>query len=192
MNGDLLTALGPVADAFDALGVRFYVGGSVASSAHGVARASLDADVIADLEPQHVDPLVTALGDAYYVPLGRLRSAVTGRTSCNVIHIDTMFKIDIFVSKNRPFDRSAESRAKSETLGDVSTREFPVSSPEDVVLAKLEWFRKGGETSERQWWDVLGVLKVTPGIDRAYLERWAAELGLTDVLRRALTEAGVS
>ncbi len=63
---------------------------------------------------------------------------------------------------------------------------FPVASAEDTVLAKLEWFRRGGETSERQWWDILGILRVTTGLDRAYLRRWADSLGVTDLLDRAL------
>ena len=92
-ESDLVAALRPVADAFDALGVRYYIGGSVASSAHGIARASLDADLVAALEPDHVDSLVTRLASAYYIPLDRLRSAVTLRSSCHFIHLATMFKI---------------------------------------------------------------------------------------------------
>ena len=76
---DLVAALRPLADALDALGVRYYLGGSVASSAHGIARASLDADIIAALEPDHVDPLTNRLVSAYYIPVDRLRSAVVAR-----------------------------------------------------------------------------------------------------------------
>ena len=191
-HNDLLAALAPIADALDALGVRFYVGGSVASSTHGAARSSLDVDVVVNLEPHHVDPLVAALGDRYYVPVGRLRSAVAARSSCNVIHLATMFKVDLFVAKGRPFDCAADARARATPLDDSpGARRFPVSSPEDVVLAKLEWFRRGGETSERQWWDVLTVLQVTPAIDRAYMTRWAAELAVADLLSRALHDAGL-
>jgi hypothetical protein len=101
-----------------------------------------------------------------------------------------MFKIDLFVSKGRPFDRVAAARARDEVIdeGPAAPR-FPVASPEDTVLAKLEWFRLGGETSERQWWDVVGVLRVTPNVDRAYLEHWAASLDVADLLRRALADA---
>ena len=95
----LVEALRPIADALDALGVRYYLGGSIASSAHGIARASFDADIVAALEPEHVEPLASRLSSAYYVPLGILRSAVESRSSCNFIHLATMFKIGIFVSK---------------------------------------------------------------------------------------------
>jgi hypothetical protein len=189
-ESDLVAALRPVADAFDALRVRYYLGGSVASSAHGIARASLDADLVAALEPHHVDALVTRLESAYYIPVDRLRSAVAARSSCNFIHLATMFKIDVFVSKGRPFDREAAGRARPQAIDEApDAQRFPVASPEDTVLAKLEWFRLGGETSERQWWDVVGILRVTDEADRTYLGRWAASLGVEDLLERALADA---
>jgi len=188
-ESDLVAALRPVADAFDALGVGYYLGGSVASSAHGIARASLDVDLVAALKPDHVDSLVHRLASAYYIPVDRLRSAVAARSSCNFIHLATMFKIDVFVSKDRPFDREAADRARPQTIDEApNAPRFPVASPEDTVLAKLEWFRLGGETSERQWWDIVGILKVTADADRAYLRRWAASLGVADLLERALAD----
>ncbi len=189
-ESDLVSALRPIADAFEALSVPYYLGGSVASSAHGVARASLDADVIATLEPRHVDSLVTRLADSYYIPVDRLRAAVDARSSCNFIHLATMFKIDVFVSKGRPFDREATARAQAHAIDEASgAPRFPVASAEDTVLAKLEWFRLGGEASERQWWDIVGVLRVTPDVDSTYLDRWAASLGVTDLLERARADA---
>jgi hypothetical protein len=189
-ESDVVGALRPVAEAFNALHVRYYVGGSLASSAHGIARGSLDVDVVAALEPGHVEPLVARLAHAYYIPLDRLRFAVAERSSCNFIHLSTMFKIDVFVSKGRPFDRQAAARASDVALdeGPDSPR-FPVASAEDTVLAKLEWFRLGGEVSERQWWDVVGVLKVTTRLDHSYLRQWADSLGVGDLLHRALSDA---
>jgi hypothetical protein len=190
-ESDLVGALRPVVDLLDALGVRYYLGGSVASSAHGIARASLDADVVAALESEHVDPLVNRLESAYYIPTDRLRSAVAARSSCNFIHLATMFKIDVFVSKGRPFDRQAAERARPQAIDEApDAPRFLIASPEDTVLAKLEWFRLGGETSERQWWDVVGILKVTEDADRRYLRRWATPLGVADLLERALVDAG--
>ena len=95
-EADLVAALQPVAAAFDMLGVRYFLGGSVASSAHGVARASLDADVVAELNPAHVDRLAQQLADAYYVPIEQMRAAATERRSFNLVHLATMFKIDVF------------------------------------------------------------------------------------------------
>jgi hypothetical protein len=189
-ESDLVAALRPLADAFDALGIRYFVGGSVASSAHGIPRASLDADIVAALEPNHIEPLLSRLGSVYYIPTDRLRSAVATRSSCNFIHLATMFKIDIFVSRGRPFDREAANRARPQMIDEApNAPQFPVASPEDIVLAKLEWFRLGDETSERQWSDVVGILKVTENADRGYLNRWAAAMGLSDLLERALADA---
>jgi len=189
-TSDLVTALGPVVDVLDSLGVAYFVGGSVASSAHGVPRASIDVDVVADLEPQHVVPFVARLVETYYVDEGRVRAAVEARRSFNLIHLSTMFKVDVFVSKGRPFDREALHRAQLAPLDDgPEARHFRVASAEDAILAKLEWFRAGGEVSERQWSDVVGVLRMGAKIDREYLERWATALGLGDLMARALDES---
>lgn len=188
---DLLAALVPVVDALDALGVRYFVGGSVASSAHGVPRASIDADVVADLEAQHVVPFVRRLEATYYVDAGRVRAAVEARRSFNLIHLATMFKVDVFATKRRPFDREAQGRARPAPLDDAAdARLFRLASPEDTILAKLEWFRAGGEVSDRQWSDIVGVLKLMGSrIDGAYLERWAAALGVHDLMDRARAES---
>ena len=191
-ESDVVAALRPVVEAFDALRVRHFLTGSIASSAHGIARASLDADIVAELEPEHVDPLISRLSAAYYVPMDRLRSAVAERSSCNFIHLATMFKVDVFVSKGRRFDRQAALRARVEAIDEgPDAFRFLVASPEDTVLAKLERFRLGGEVSERQWWDIVGVLKVTGNADREYLRLEAFELGVADLLERAWADAAV-
>ena len=189
---DLLAALAPVLRVLDDLGVRHFVGGSIASSAHGVARASVDGDVVAELVPGHVEPFVAALRETYYVPEERIRDAVARKASFNLIHLDTMLKVDVFVSKDRPFDRRAFERSRPAAIEGTSGATLPVSSAEDIVLAKLEWYRRGGEVSERQWTDVLGVLQAGTGdLDLRYLRRGSAELKVNDLLERALTEAGL-
>ena len=175
-------------EVLDALEVWYYFCGSVASSAHGVARASIDVDLVADLRPEHVGPFVARLQGTYYVDEGRVRSAVQLRRSFNLIHLTTMFKVDVFAA--RPgFDQKALERARPMALDESGRAQFFVASPEDTVLAKLEWFRAGGEVSERQWSDVAGVLKILPGADRDHLRRWAHVLKVSDLLERALSEA---
>lgn len=189
---DALEALAEVAAAFAALDVRWYVGGSVASSARGVARASLDVDVVADLRPEHAAPLAKRLCQTCYVSEDAVHDAIRRRRSFNVVHLPTALKIDVFLPQERTFDRAALERAVPMPLDpEGSGLAFPVASSEDVVLAKLDWFRTGGEVSERQWNDLLGVLRIAgPTVDRSYLERMAASLGLSDLLDRALREAG--
>jgi hypothetical protein len=189
---DLVAALLPVIEALDSLGVRYYVGGSVASSIHGVPRASIDADVIAELHAEHVAPLAARLSALFYLDDARMRDAVERRLSFNLIHLATMFKVDVFVSKGRPFDVEASGRARLESLGE--SPEAPkarVASPEDTLLAKLEWYRRGGESSERQWSDIAGLLRVRAGrLDLAYLVDWAEALGVADLLERASRQVG--
>lgn len=187
---DLAAALRPVAETLEALSVPYYLTGSVASSAHGVARTTVDADIVAALDLRHVEPLLVRLEPDYYIPADRLRRAVTARSSCNLIHLVTMFKIDLFVSKDRPFDREAAGRTRLDAIDDTpNALVVPIASAEDTILAKLEWFRRGGETSERQWWDVVGVLRVQHDADRGYLRRWASSLDVADLLERAFADA---
>jgi hypothetical protein len=146
--------------------------------------------VVAEIGPAQADALIARLAGAYYVPVERLRIAARDRASFNLIHLATMFKIDVFVSKNRDFDRQAVERAQPQAIDDSpNAPAFRIASPEDTILAKLEWFRRGGETSERQWWDVVGILRVTTGADRQYLRRWASEIGVSDLLEGALVAA---
>jgi hypothetical protein len=102
-----------------------------------------------------------------------------------------MFKIDVFVARERPFDEQALGRALPKALDDVPhARRFVVASPEDTVIAKLECFRLGGETSDRQWADVVGMLKTgMDGLDYGHLGRWAGALGVADLLERARQES---
>ena len=188
---DVHAALGPVVAVLEALEVAHYVGGSLASSTHGTPRSTLDVDIVADLRPEHVQRFAEWLGPAFYLDEGRIRDAVARRRWFNLIHLDSMFKVDIFVSKGRPFDRRALARAVYHRLGpDPAARSVRVSSPEDTILAKLEWYRSGGEASERQWYDILGVLRTKrEALDRGYLEEQADGLAVRDLLDRAWREA---
>jgi hypothetical protein len=188
---DVLAALNPVVDLLERLRVPYHIGGSLASSAYGVPRASADVDVIAELELDHVDRLVAGLQEIYFVDRERVLEAVRRRESFNLIHLHTMMKVDVFVPERALFSRQEQARARREVF-DVAqdARAFWVKSPEDLVLRKLSWYRTGGEASERQWSDVLGVLKVqAERLDRDYLSHWASELRVLDLLERALSEA---
>lgn len=179
-----------VIEVLERLEAPYLVGGSLASIVHGEIRNTLDADLVVDLQPEHVGPFLEALRDQFYIEPRAVLEAMERRSSFNLIHLETMFKVDIFLPKDREWDRLQLQRRRPAQMAEDSEQTAWFASPEDIVLAKLEWLRLGGGVSERQWRDVLGVLK-TQGdrMDEAYLRTWAAELNVTDLLEQALAEA---
>ena len=192
-NSDIVAAVEPVVKAFEKLGVPYYIGGSVASSAYGVARATLDVDIVTDLNPEHVHPLVEMLESDYYIDEEMILDAIHKSSSFNLMHLETMLKVDVFVVKDRPYYMEVFKRKRKDSLDEAQgAAEFYLASSEDIILSKLEWFRVGGNVSERQWGDVLGVLKVQgDSLDVKYLQHWAAELGIADLLEQAFRDAGI-
>ena len=190
LTPDLRDALAPLVAAFEALHIHFMVGESVASSWLGVPRSTLDVDVVADLNADLAMALYRVLSKSYYVDQGAVTEAIHSQSPFNLIHEDTMQKIDVFVLKQRSFDQHSFARRHEEALFETpGASRVPVASPEDIILNKLEWFRMGNEISERQWNDVLGVMKVQhAGLDWDYLRKWAADLGVLDLLERAEKE----
>jgi hypothetical protein len=194
MSNEIVAAVAPVVDVLVALGVRYRIGGSVASSALGVPRSTLDVDVACELREEHVETFVAQLENAYYVDADMIRDAIRRRASFNVVHLVTMLKVDVFVRKGRPFEEQSFERVARRPLEDApDARVFEITSAEDIILHKLEWFRIGNEISERQWKDVLGVIAVQwEALDLGYLRRWAKDLGVDDLLERAFAEAAPS
>ncbi len=180
-----------VVEALEQLNVPYLIGGSLASALYGVGRTTVDTDLVADLQPDHVEPLAGALASTFYVDVETIREAIRQRASFSVIHLELMFKVDVFIPKPRPFDRAQFERRVAQTIAPDTDRTAYFASAEDTILAKLEWYRLGNETSERQWRDVLGVLAAQAGrLDLNYLRQSAATLGVADLLERALVEAG--
>jgi hypothetical protein len=192
-KNDIIEALNKVIACSDKLGIMYYIAGSVASSAYGMARATMDVGVVAGVEMSQVDCLVKSLEAEYYVAAEMIKDAIHRRASFNLIHLETMIKIDVFVAKDQPYDSEAFTRRRSDTLDEESSRKFYLSSPEDIVLSKLQWYLKGGGVSEQQLKDVLGVLKVQGDkLDLEYLKYWASKLNLSDLLNRSFDDAGIT
>lgn len=188
-ESDIIKAFLPVKKVFEQLGIVYSIGGSVASSAYGMARATMDIDCVSTLSLDKVNEFITPLQDEYYVDKDCVVKAVQNASSFNLIHNETMLKVDVFIAKQDAFQQMALSRRKEDSLDEEGEIKFYVLSPEDIILTKLDWYNKGGRVSEKQWGDILGVLKVQRELlDIQYLKKWALELDVVDILEQALNE----
>ena len=177
--------------ALESVDAPYLGGGSFASSAHGVYRTTADVDLLVELRTDKVAALVAKLEDEFYADGEMMQDSLRTGNSFNLIHFATGLKVDVFPAAGTPFERQQLSRRSPLELGGERAKTVYFASPEDTVLAKLRWYRETGETSDRQWTDVLGVLKVQrERLDVVYLQRWAEELGVADLLARVRADAG--
>jgi hypothetical protein len=190
---DLIRALSPIIRAFEQSSIPYYIGGSLASSVYGIARATIDVDLVARIEMHHIDFLKTRLQDEYYIDEGMIAEAIEHGSSFNLIHLETSIKIDVFIPVDELYPRTAMDRRRMDTLSEEQTSPvFFFCSTEDIILHKLQWYEAGGGVSEHQWLDVLGVIKVqADSLDKEYLKHWSEELGVFELLQRALRDGGV-
>ncbi len=192
MPVDAISATVKVTKVLENIGISYFIGGLLASTLYGMVRTTQDSDIITHLCAEHVPWLVDALKSEFYIDDEMILDAVVDHSSFNIIiiHRESMFKVDIFVPQSSTFLEMQFSRARKEMLSSDQQVVANVASPEDVLLAKLDWYRMGGEVLERQWRDVLGVLKVQAGaLDVDYMERMARLIQVEDLLDRALKEA---
>jgi hypothetical protein len=178
-----------VTEVLEKLGIPYLISGSLASTLYGMVRTTQDADIVADMRAEHIQPFVTSLQNEFFMDEEMIAESIQRNSSFNIIHRETMFKVDVFIPRPRPFHQSQLARAQRQTFPadpEVSAR---FSSAEDTILSKLEWYRLGGEVSERQWRDVLGILKTqAETLDLEYLRQWAKELKVSDLLEKVLEE----
>jgi hypothetical protein len=177
-----------VTSALVRLAIPHMVTGSVASSVHGRPRSTHDVDVVFDPTPAQLDALVESLaGAGFHVDRERARDALRRRLQFNAIDTGTAFKVDLIVRKDRAFSREELDRRQTVEL--APGMRVPLASPEDTILSKLEWSKKAGR-SEKQLEDAEGVLAVNPGVDVAYIERWARELGVVELWQEIRSRSG--
>jgi hypothetical protein len=202
-SGDPIEVILLVTLELEALEIPYFIGGSLAAIVHGEYRATRDVDIVADIRREHVQVLVQAWTGVFYVQADDIREAIQSsvvtrtnarhRATFNLIHFETGFKVDIFIYSGRPFEAMQLSRREVEVVAIEPERTVYIASAEDIVLAKMEWYRLGGEVSDQQWRDIGAVLKVqATTLDRDYLSDWAHLLGITDLLNRAFSDAGLA
>ena len=174
----------------EVLGVDYEIGGAFASALHGVFRATADVDLVARLQPEHIPPFLKCLGDQFYASDEAIFKAVREKRSFNVIHLETMIKVDVFAVNDSPYDKMEFSRRMRIHFFDAAGTVVWCCSPEDIILRKLSWYVSGGHVSERQWHDVVGVLRIHSNrLDMDYLTRWGEALGVNELLKKSIDEA---
>ncbi|WP_097646170.1 hypothetical protein [Candidatus Viridilinea mediisalina] len=186
-----------ITDALDALGVMYCVGGSFASSTYGEPRATRDVDILAALPATKARPFVLQIEAEFFVQLSDLYDAITlapslhnspmQRASCNLVHRNSFFRVDLFIASDRPYERAQFARRIPQIVAINPERQAYFVSPEDIILLKLDWYRMAQGILDRQWSDVQAVL-ATQGdtLDTAYLRHWAKQLAISDLLDAAL------
>lgn len=176
---------------FDALDLPYALGGSMASSLLGEPRTTVDVDLAVQLDEALGEALIERVTADFYVPVEAARNAIRAHSSFNLIDTASALKVDLFVLGDGLLDRMQIERRVQVQLTSGSGGIW-VTSGEDQVLRKLDWFRQGAAASDRQWRDVVGILRVSgPAMDVAYLRATAAMVGLTSNLDAALEEAGL-
>ena len=192
MQGDAIRVILMATDVFERMRIPYAVGGSISSSVHGIMRSTMDIDILADMRLEHISGFVEALSTEFYADDEMIRDAINRRGSFNLIHLATAYKVDVFIPKQRAFDKAQLERRIATLITPEPEKTIYVTSPEDIILSKLEWYRMGNEVSDSQWRDILGVLKTKTGqLDLEYVRRWAKALKIEDLLEKALSESGL-
>lgn len=178
-----------VAAAIERVGGEYFVGGSLASSFQGEPRATNDVDFVLSLPLGRLEEFKAALGPDFEIDLEMLRGALRTAGSANAFHLPTVTKIDFFGRGYEGYD-SAEFERRRATPVKPSGETLVLKAPEDTVIRKLLWYRLGGEVSDRQWRDVVSVLRISRArLDDDYLSSWSGRLGLQELLQRARADA---
>lgn len=180
-----------VARIFEPLGIRYLVGGGVASTVQGEPRYTRDVDMAVHLQQSQVEPLIRSLEEsAFYFHPGSIRASITGWHYFDLVHKKLFVKVDCYVRPDEGIHAEEMRRAKKIQVGSTPADALFVATPEDTVIQKLVWYRMGDEVQDHQRRDVVGILKTWKSkLDDGYLDRWAAELRIADLLDRVRGEA---
>jgi hypothetical protein len=185
----LAEAFEPLRDALDRVGIRFAIGGSWASTAFGEPRLTNDVDILAEFTEESLVRFIRNLPDGFYADAQEALNAIRLGRSFNVIHMPTAFKFDFFPAAAFKLGLNELDRAIYLADTSLSKAAIPFVTPEDILLAKLYWFRSGGEVSEVQWRDIEGIVRArATTLDHGYLQEAAAKVAVRDLLDKALAQ----
>lgn len=178
-----------VTSILDSLNIPYFISGSLASSLQGIPRATQDIDFIVYINNTTIPKLIDAFKEEFYIDENMVREAIEHKSSFNMIHLQTIYKVDIFVPDNKDFQEEM-SRRVHYFIPDKINKEIFIASAEDIIIQKLRWFRLGGEVSEKQWNDVLGVVRVQfDKLDLNYLKTQSEKYDLTILLEKVLDDS---
>jgi hypothetical protein len=182
-----------VAKILETAGIRYLIGGSLASTFQGEPRSTQDVDFVVHMRDHQVDPLIRALENSeFFFRSDAVRQARHGWRFFDLVHKKLFVKVDVYVRPEEGIHLEEMRRARKVQIGELPEDAVFLASPEDTVIQKLLWYRMGDGVSDRQWRDVVGVLKRRgPQMDDVYLDRWSRELEIADLMDRARVEAGL-
>ena len=179
-----------IARAFEDLKIPYFIGGSLASSLYGIPRATQDVDIIADIKKENVSSLVAKLKNGFYIDTDMILEGIDRKSSFNIIHLETMFKVDVFILNQDDLSKEEIRRRDKYQISDDPLDNIFLASVEDVIIHKLHWYKLGEYVSDRQWNDVIGILQVQSGkLDLDYLIKRAEQRGISELFKKALQES---
>lgn len=179
-----------VAEMLDELDIDYVLGGSLAGSFFGEPRATADVDIAIRVDVETGERLLGRARAEFYVPTDSARAAIQTHDSFNLIDTKIPFKVDLFVLGDTLLDRRQLDRRVLVPVPGISPGIW-VTSPEDQVLRKLDWYRASDPSSNQQWRDIIGILRVSgDAIDLSDLRSTAVALDLDELLDRALADTG--
>src|SRR6266566_3347776 len=194
---DLLAVMHPARRALEDLHLPYYLGGSIASSLHGMQQLAQDIDLVVDLDEQALPSLFAVLREHYLFNEGEAREAVREHRPFPLIHLDSLMKVDVVFPKRDAFAPSMRQLIRGHTL-DERYPPIQLASATEMLLFKVQRYqqdeqaRTDGMQDDTEWNDILGMLKVQgPDLDLPLLEEWAGDLAMTDTWQRALVDAGL-
>jgi hypothetical protein len=188
---DLLHAIVPIIEVFTGSEIAYYMQGTVANSLYGLQRAAFDVYFVADLHVEHINALLRQLTSVYAIDEQMIRDAIATRTAFDVLHIASLVKVRVSLTQNNDYQQSILQRLQNHILLENGFS-VSVASPEDIILTQLLEYQANRKFADDQWNEILGVLKVQGStLDFAYMNRWAGELRVSDLLKMGYTDAGL-